>query len=82
MLKTAGTAALAVPLSRTTRVSADATANQPRGGGPGTPKICLEAGAAIGGTADEAARPLGGFGSWGSTTSFRAGAASRGTKRV
>jgi mannonate dehydratase len=51
MLKTA---ALAVPLSRTTRVSADAAADQPRGGGAGTPKICLEAGAAIGGTADEA----------------------------
>ena len=55
MLKTTGAAALAVPLSRTAALSAGTTGDQPRAEGTDTPKICLEAGAAIGGSADEAA---------------------------
>ena len=54
MLKTTGAAALALPLARASAVSATGCNRQPRNEASDTPKISLEAGGAIGGTADEA----------------------------
>ena len=53
MLKTAGAAALAMPLPATSS-SVTAARDQPRFEGQDTPKICLEAGLAIGGSDAEA----------------------------
>ena len=54
MLKTTGAAALALPLARASAVAATGVPRQPLNEASDTPKISLEAGGAIGGTADEA----------------------------